>query len=123
MAVVPRTNDDEECIGLYDVFSSSGSRYVVDYVDGRCDCPDDRNDRTDSGCKHRRRVSIALDETPLPAPDVDASDYWPWLLDTLHLLTAEYPRLADDGTVADLLDGALEAVRTVDDKPAASTPA
>lgn len=52
--------------GLYEVDSQSGSRYVVDLVDGICSCPDSaiRSKR----CKHIRRVAIEINRGEVPPP-------------------------------------------------------
>ncbi len=51
--------------GLYLVVSSSGSEYLVDMAQGRCECPDDSH-RPSVTCKHRRRVAFAIGERPIP---------------------------------------------------------
>jgi len=76
MLVVPRIDPAGECIGLYDVFSGSGSWYVVDLVGGgpqMCDCPDAEHHAPEKGCKHYRRVTLAIDETALPAPSASVA--------------------------------------------------
>jgi len=49
---------------LYLVVSSSGSTYLVDTAEGRCECPDDTYRPVE--CKHRRRVAFAIGERPIP---------------------------------------------------------
>lgn len=49
---------------LYLVVSSSGSAYLVDTAEGRCECPDDTHRPVE--CKHRRRVAFAIGERPIP---------------------------------------------------------
>ncbi|WP_209309583.1 SWIM zinc finger family protein [Haloarcula amylovorans] len=51
--------------GLYLVVSSSGSEYLVDMAEGRCECPDDSH-RPSVTCKHRRRVAFVIGERPIP---------------------------------------------------------
>ena len=58
--------------GLYEVDSQSGSRYVVDLVDGICSCPDSaiRSKR----CKHTRRVAIEINRGEVPPPGKQRGD-------------------------------------------------
>lgn len=86
MAIVPRVNREGECGGLYDVLrpdydedarEPDCTRYTVDLVERRCDCPFDRE--RDVPCKHALRVVLALDETPLPEPGALVGGYWGWL--------------------------------------------
>lgn len=98
MLVVPRADPGGECIGMYDVFSASGSWYVVDLAaagEQVCDCPDAEHNRPDRGCKHYRRIKLAIDETPLPAPSESTSPYWPWIEEQIRHLTAEFPGVLD----------------------------
>lgn len=47
--------------GLCEVYTESGSEYVVDAVDGACTCPDVRHNLGhDEDCKHVRRARFAL---------------------------------------------------------------
>ena len=75
MVVLPQTDPDGNCIGMYDVSSESGSHNVV-VLDERkaCTCEDTQwNDP--ENCKHRRRVSIQITETALPAPGQPVGEY------------------------------------------------
>lgn len=59
--------------GLYLVVSQSGSEYLVDAREGRCECPD--HEYRGGRCKHLRRVEFAIGEHPVPAGiDHDAVD-------------------------------------------------
>lgn len=75
MLVVPETDPGGECIGLYAVSTGSASTYTVDLTDGRCDCPDMQHNQPEGGCKHWRRVALAVEETSLPAPGEVADGY------------------------------------------------
>jgi hypothetical protein len=52
--------------GLYIVVSASGNSYLVDVIDGACECPDARHRDPQGGCKHQRRVEYAIGETRIP---------------------------------------------------------
>jgi len=73
MSVLPDGPRAKHAPGLYLVVSQSGSAYLVDHRDGRCEC---WNDKTTTGpCKHRRRVAFATGEREIPAwVDDDAVD-------------------------------------------------
>ena len=75
MVVIPQTDADGECIGMYDVHSQSGNRYTVilDHERG-CDCPDTEYNHAEN-CKHRRRVAMTITETDCPAPGQQLGDY------------------------------------------------
>jgi hypothetical protein len=75
MVVVPQTDPDGECIGMYDVHSQSGKRYtvVLDHEQG-CDCPDTEFNHAEN-CKHRRRVAMTITETDCPAPGQQLDEY------------------------------------------------
>ncbi|WP_284009516.1 hypothetical protein [Haloarcula pelagica] len=51
--------------GLFEVTTQSGSEYLVDMHDGRCECWDDSV--RSAGCKHRRRVAFATGRRPIPS--------------------------------------------------------
>lgn len=59
-----------EGTGMFDVYSASGNTYTVSLRDPLgCTCPDfqQRGDQLgDSGCKHVRRVRLALGIDPIP---------------------------------------------------------
>ena len=75
MVVVPQTDADGECIGMYDVHSQSGEHYVVVLDNERgCDCPDTEFNGADP-CKHRRRTAMQITETDCPAPGQHIGDY------------------------------------------------
>ena len=50
---------------MFSVTTESGSEYLVDMAEGRCECPDDSH-RPSVTCKHRRRVAFAIGERPIP---------------------------------------------------------
>jgi len=50
--------------GLYLAVSQSGSEYLVDTREGRCECPD--HEYRGGRCKHLRRVEFATGERPVP---------------------------------------------------------
>ena len=75
MIVVPQTDDDGVCIGMYDVHSESGSTYTVVIDQPRCcDCPDTEY-RDVAKCKHRRRVACEITESGCPAPGEEVGEY------------------------------------------------
>ncbi|MBV0926403.1 SWIM zinc finger family protein [Halomicroarcula limicola] len=65
MTVLDSVGRVRDAPGLYLVVSSSGSEYLVDMAEGRCECPDDSH-RPSVTCKHRRRVAFAIGERPIP---------------------------------------------------------
>jgi hypothetical protein len=76
MTVLPDTGRVKGADDLYLVVSGSGSEYLVDSREGRCDCPDAQHnlDATEQ-CKHERRVAYATGEAPIPEwTDTDAID-------------------------------------------------
>jgi hypothetical protein len=94
MTVLPDTGRVRNADDLYLVVSGSGSEYLVDRREGRCDCPDaQHNLDADEQCKHERRVAYATGETPIPEwTDTDAID------PQLGLQTARSPvYVATDG--------------------------
>jgi hypothetical protein len=90
MLVVPETNDENNCVGLYTVVSQSGEEYLVD-LDSRespCTCPDMQYNFPENGCKHRQRVQLMVESTALPAPDEPADKYDAVLDETLENVQA-----------------------------------
>mgnify|MGYP006291398095 CR=1 FL=1 len=68
MTVLPETGMARDADGLFLVVSQSGSEYLVDNREGRCNCPDaEYNLEPDERCKHERRVNYATGQTPIPA--------------------------------------------------------
>ncbi|WP_254824640.1 hypothetical protein [Haloglomus halophilum] len=55
--------------GIYDVESESGNTYRVDLPAETCSCPDWQQREPDGGCKHLRRVQIAVRAGRVPTPD------------------------------------------------------
>ncbi len=55
--------------GIYEVRSASGSVYEVDIADGSCTCLDWRRRDPEGGCKHLRRVDMAIKAGTVPRPD------------------------------------------------------
>lgn len=91
--VVPQTDADGECIGMYDVHSQSGSHYVVvlDHERG-CDCPDTKHNHAEN-CKHRRRVAMTITETDCPAPGQSIGNYGETLKEVRRQLERERENL------------------------------
>ena len=93
MVVVPQTDEDGECIGMYDVHSQSGSHYVVVLDNERgCDCPDTQFNHAEN-CKHRRRVAMAINETACPAPGQQLGEYGETLEEVRQQLEREREEL------------------------------
>lgn len=115
MLVVPRVDPDGECIGMYDVFTGSGSWYVVDLVGGgrrMCDCPDAEHTAPEKGCKHYRRVKLGIDETALPAPSDSAEGYWDWLFEQIRVVTDMFPAALDgDENLETMVQRAMRKAR------------
>lgn len=55
--------------GIYEVRSVSDSVYEVDIADGSCTCLDWQRRDPDGGCKHFRRVDMAIKAGTVPRPD------------------------------------------------------
>lgn len=94
MVVIPRVDDAEMSIGLYDVLTNGGE-YVVDPIDRLCECPDFEYNHPEDGCKHIRRVDFQLDAGILPAADEDAAEYIDALRRLHGDLSAEIGELRD----------------------------
>jgi hypothetical protein len=66
MTVLPDTGRVKNADDLYLIVSGSGSEYLVDAREGRCDCPDaQHNLDADDRCKHERRVEYATGQRPI----------------------------------------------------------
>ncbi|MBX0325593.1 SWIM zinc finger family protein [Halomicroarcula sp. F13] len=63
MTVLDSIAQGADAPDLYLVVSGSGSAYLVDTAEGRCECPDDTHRPVE--CKHRRRVAFAIGERPI----------------------------------------------------------
>ena len=75
MIVIPQTDPDGRCIGMYEVVSESGSQYTVDLDRPHgCTCPDTEY-RNARNCKHRRRVALEISFAGCPAPDQPVGEY------------------------------------------------
>lgn len=76
MTVLPETGRAKGAADLYLVVSESGSEYLVDTREGRCDCPDAHyNLDPEERCKHESRVNYATGQMPIPEwVNVDAID-------------------------------------------------
>ena len=73
MTVLSGVGRARDAPGVYLVVSQSGSEYLVDAVDGSCECPDAMH--RDVECKHQRRVAFATGEREIPAwAEADAVD-------------------------------------------------
>lgn len=67
MTVLPDTGRVKNADDLFLVVSESGSEYLVDTREGRCDCPDaEYNLEPEERCKHERRVAYATGSEPIP---------------------------------------------------------
>lgn len=61
MTIVP------EVPGMYRVYSGSKpSEYVVDVIEGVCECEDYRFNAPEEGCKHIQRVEMEIGEREIP---------------------------------------------------------
>jgi hypothetical protein len=65
--------------GLVTVTSESGATYLVDLVEGACECDDYTYREPEDGCKHIRRARFATGREALPADVVAAVDVDPQL--------------------------------------------
>lgn len=106
MVVIPQTDPDGECIGMYDVRTESGSSYTVILgPEGGCDCPDVQYNGADP-CKHRRRVGIEITESDCPAPGQPIGEYAETLERVEKELDRERDRILDElDTVTSMMDG------------------
>jgi hypothetical protein len=76
MVVIPQVDPNGNCIGLYDVHSlESGEVYTVVLDLSQCSCEDMQYNDPDGGCKHIKRVAMAITETDLPAPGKQIGEY------------------------------------------------
>jgi len=67
MTVLPDTGRVKNADDLFLVVSESGSEYLVDTREGRCDCPDaEYNLEAGERCKHERRVAYATGSESIP---------------------------------------------------------
>lgn len=108
MVVVPQTDADGECIGMYDVHSQSGERYTVVLDNERgCDCPDTQYNHAEN-CKHRRRVAMQITETDCPAPGQEIGEYGGTLEEVREQLAAERKALLDELSTVNTLMGGIE---------------
>lgn len=57
--------------GMFRVYSHDGEPRTVDLIERACTCGDFQYRQPDGGCKHIRRVLLAIGERPIP-PGVDA---------------------------------------------------
>jgi hypothetical protein len=106
MVVIPQTDPDGICIGMYDVHSESGEVYTVilDHDQG-CGCADTKYNHAEN-CKHRRRVAIQINESGCPAPGQPLGDYEETLDTVRARLEDEREALTGElETVNGLLDG------------------
>jgi hypothetical protein len=94
LTVLPETGRAKGADGLYLVVSQSGSKYLVDDLEGRCTCPD--HEYRHARCKHLRRVAFATGEQPIPA-GVDGVD--PQLGE--HVNTSAHAVATDGGVIAE----------------------
>lgn len=106
MVVVPHTDGEGVCVGMYEVRSESGSQYTVDLDRERgCTCPDAQYNAEGERCKHRKRVAMTVTETDCPAPGQHIGDYEATLADVRRSLERERAKILGDlETVNDLLE-------------------
>ena len=77
MSIVPQTDSEGVCVGIYTIHSASGLKYTVDLDRSHgCTCPDTTYNQ-EPLCKHRRRVAMAVTQTDCPAPDHPLGNYQP----------------------------------------------
>lgn len=107
MTVLPETGRVKGADDLYLVVSESGSEYLVDTREGRCDCPDaEYNLEADERCKHERRVRYATGEMPIPMwVDTDVIDPHLGIQTTRSLVRAS----TDGGIVGEKPEESFEA--------------
>ena len=55
-----------EAPGLIRVYSGTNADYLVDIVEGVCECDDYRYNEPENGCKHIARVELELGEREIP---------------------------------------------------------
>lgn len=105
MIVVPQTDADDVCIGIYDVFSESGEHYVVVLDNPRtCDCADTRYNDAEN-CKHRRRIALEINEEGCPAPGQPIGEYADKLAELREELESRREAIRDD---LETIDGMLD---------------
>jgi hypothetical protein len=96
MVVVPQTDADGVCIGMYDVHSQSGEHYVVVLDNERgCNCPDTEFNHA-RNCKHRRRTAMQITETDCPAPGQHIGDYGATLEEVREQLERERKQILNE---------------------------
>ena len=67
LTVTPDTGRARDVPGMALVTSQSGSEYLVDVRDGRCECGDAQHRDPHGGCKHVRRARFATGVEAIPA--------------------------------------------------------
>jgi len=67
LTVTPDTGRARDVPGMVLVTSQSGSEYLVDVRDGRCECGDAQHRDPGGGCKHVRRARFATGGEAIPA--------------------------------------------------------
>jgi len=77
LTVTPDVGQARGAEGIALVTSQSGSEYVVDALEGRCECRDAEYRDPDGGCKHVRRARFALGLDAIPADAAAACDVDP----------------------------------------------
>ena len=94
MVVVPETDAEGVCTGIYEVHSESGSTYTVVIDQPRCcNCPDTEY-RDAPNCKHRRRVALEISNNGCPAPGEEMGEYADRLDDLRESLKEELDTVA-----------------------------
>lgn len=77
LTVTPDVGQARGAEGITLVTSESGKEYVVDALEGRCECRDAEYRDPDGGCKHVRRARFALGLDAIPADAAAACDVDP----------------------------------------------
>jgi hypothetical protein len=110
MVVVPYVTPDDECTGMYEVYTESPDRdggdlgrYDVDLAGGdggRCTCP--HHQYREARCKHIRRVAIEVTQGRVPAPQADAAVYMgAGLSEQVRAFEQEHAERVDAGGLTD----------------------
>lgn len=112
MIVVPVVDAEGVATGLYDVFTSSGSRYHVDLRSrGACDCPDTVH-RDPIACKHWIRVLLLIARTDMPAEGEPVPEMVVEILADLVTVFSENDEMAESaiGRTGDDIQPFVDAV-------------
>lgn len=114
MVVVPESDADGLCTGLYHVFSVNDHYHVL-AEEPACNCPDMEWNNPENGCKHSRRVRMMFDETSLPRRDESVVPYARDLRNLRQNLRHRQQKLETDMVLAGLDDDFDAAGEIADD--------